>query len=880
MKKIYFLAIAAFLSIQLFAQFPGGAGGMKPGQAPPSIGHVYGKLVDSAGKPVSDASVVILQNKYDTATKKKKDVLLKAEITKGNGEFSLSELPMFGALKLKISAVGFKPVEKTVTFQMKMNTGASKPSNDPSAQMSAISTMANAFDKDLGNIELTVDPKVLQTVTVTTTSSALKLDIDKKVFNVEKNIVSAGGTAVDVMRNVPSVQVDIDGNVKLRNAAPQIYVDGRPTTLTLDQIPSDAIASVEVITNPSAKYDASGGNAGILNIVLKKNKQTGYNGNLMAGVDKRGGINAGGNFSVRQNKINLSAAVMMRQMRNNSTGTTNRLNFGDTQTHVFQNNVNKTNGAFVFGKLGLDYYVTNRATLSLSGIKVHGQFNPSETIDITNDSLFNAGLKRTMYSQRLTSGSRTFDANGLQFGYVYNFPKAGEQLTADGNYFSGKNSNNSLYTTNYYKTGSINGTQLQQILGEGTNDFFTIQTDYTNPISAITKLETGLRAQLRNVVSNNDNYMGSPAGGLVKIPAGTSNYNNNDNVYAAYVSVTSAIKDFGYQVGLRAESSSYKGELTNTGEKFSNKYPVSLFPSLFLSQKFAQKQELQFSYTRRINRPNFYQLIPFTDYTDSLNITKGNPNLVPEFTSSFEMSYSKTFKGNNNLLGSIYYKHSTDLITRYLNQDINPFTGKQDIINSFINANSSYSYGAEVTSVNYLTKWWDVTTNVNLYKSKINTDNITGTSQDAMLSWFGKFNSNFKLPKNFTIQLSADYQSKTNLPVNNSQGGFGGGGTFGQAQSSSQGYIRPFWGTDIAVRKSFLKNNAATVSVSFSDMFRTRKQDQHSESRYFTQDYYRLNNPQMVRINLSYRFGKMDISLFKRQNLKSTGTQDVMQMGQ
>jgi ferric enterobactin receptor len=418
------------------------------------------------------------------------------------------------------------------------------------------------------------------------------------------------------------------------------------------------------------------------------------------------------------------------------------------------------------------------------------------------------------------------------------------------------------------------------LLGEGTNEFLTVQTDYTNPLSSVTKLETGLRAQLRNTVSNNDNFRGVPDAALVKIPAGTSNYKNTDNVYAAYVSVKSAIKNFGYQVGLRAESSEYNGQLTNTGETFGNKYPISLFPSLFLSQKFENRQELQFSYTRRINRANFFQLIPFTDYTDSLNISRGNPNLVPEFTSSYEMSYSKTFKGNNNILGSLYYKHSTDLITRFLNKDINPFTGKQDIINTFINANSSYSYGAEVTSVNAVAKWWDVTSNLNLYKSKINTDNILGTSQDAMLSWFGKFNSTFKLPKTFSVQLSADYQSKTNLPVTSGQGGGFGGGGFGQAQSSSQGFIRPFWGMDLAVRKTFLKNNAATLSVSFSDMFRTRKQDQHSESIYFTQDYYRLNNPQMVRVNLSYRFGKMDMSLFKRQNLKSTGNQDAMQMGQ
>ena len=875
MKKLFLIAALFIYAYNASAQFPGGAPANGKGmQQPPSIGHVYGKLVDSAGKPIGEASIVILHNRFDSVAKKRKDILLKAVATQANGEFSFSELPVFGALKLKVTAIGYKPAEQTVTFEMKMPAGDPKPSNDPMSAMTA-------FDKDLGNIKLSTEAKVLQNVTVTTNASGLKLDIDKKVFNVEKNITSAGGTAVDVMRNVPSVQVDVEGNVKLRNAAPQLFVDGRPTTLTLDQIPADAIQSVEVITNPSAKFDASGGNAGILNIVLKKNKQSGYNGNIMAGVDSRGGINAGGSFNLRQNKFNFSASVMMNQRKNKTTGSTNRLNYGDTLTNVFQNNLNRTKGAFMFGKLGVDYYVTNRATISVGAIKVHGEFNPGETIDITTDSLFNAGLKRSMYSQRLSSGTRTFDANGLQLGYVYNFPKQGEQLTADANYFSGKNSNNSLYTTNYYSAGVINGSQLQRITGDGGNKFVTIQTDYINPITSVTKLEAGLRGQLRTTSNNNESYMGRSSNEMAKIAASTSNYKNNDNVYAAYVSVKSSIKNFGYQVGVRAESSEYQGELTNTGDKFSNKYPISLFPSLFLSQKLNNKQELQFSFTRRINRPNFFQLIPMIDYSDSLNITRGNPNLRPEFTSSFEMSYSKTFKGNNNILGSVYYKRSTDLITRFLTKDINPFTAKEDVINTYVNANSSYSYGAELTSVNYLTKIWDVTTNVNLYKSKINTDNITGTSQDAMLSWFGKINNNFKLPKNFAIQLSGEYQSKTNLPVNNNQGGFGGGGgPFGQAQSSAQGYIRPFWGMDIAVRKSFLKNNAATIGLTFSDMFRSRKQDQHSESIYFAQDYNRLNNPQMLRLNFTYRFGKMDMSLSKRQNTKSTTNQDAMQMGQ
>jgi len=855
MKKIILVALI-FVAAQSYAQYPKAMPlGMK------STGHLYGKITDADGKPVEGASVLLLHQQMDTATKKMKMLLVTGVMSKNNGDFDFTSVPVMGKLQLRISNSGYKTLQQDVSF--KPGTGFS-------------------FDKDLGNLKLETDAKVLTGVTIVGSAPALKMDIDKKVFNVEKNIVSAGGTAVDVMRNVPSVQVDIDGNVKLRNAAPQIYVDGRPTTLSLDQIPADAIQSVEVITNPSAKYDASGGNAGILNIVLKKNKASGYNGNISAGVDSRGGINAGANFNVRQNKFNFSAAGMLHQMKGNTTGTTDRTNLGDTLTKVSQTDISKMNGAFVFGKLGLDYYVTNRATISLGLIKVHGKFDPNETIQSTTDSLLDSGVKSTN-SVRYTSGTRTFDANGLQLDYVYNFPKEGEQLTANGNYFSGANTGNSLYTTNYLKDNIVGGTQLQQVSNDGKIKFLTLQTDYALPFGKQkqSKLEAGLRFQQHQIGQNNDNFTGTTSDNLIKIAAGTNDYKSTDNVFAGYVSVKSTIKNFGYEAGLRAESSNYNGELTNTGEEFSNKYPVSLFPSLFLSQKLKNNQELQFSATRRINRPNFFQLIPFTDYTDSLNITRGNPALVPEFTNSFEMSYSKTFKGGNNFLGSIYYKHSNNLITRYLSPGTNPFTGKSDIINTYINANSSYSYGAEVTSINKLTKWWDLTTNVNVYQSKINTSNIPGgTSQDALVSWFGKLNSNFKLPKSFSIQLSADYQSKTNLPINNNQGGPGGGGPFGQAQSSSQGYIKSFWGTDIAIKKSFLKNNAASVSVSMNDIFRTRLQDQYSESPYFVQNYSRLNNPQMVRVNFTYHFGKMDVNLFKRQNLKANGAQDMMQMAQ
>ncbi|MDQ2862647.1 MAG: outer membrane beta-barrel family protein, partial [Bacteroidota bacterium] len=323
--------------------------------------------------------------------------------------------------------------------------------------------------------------------------------------------------------------------------------------------------------------------------------------------------------------------------------------------------------------------------------------------------------------------------------------------------------------------------------------------------------------------------------------------------------------------------SKYNGDLTNTGQSFKNSYPVSLFPSIFLSQKLEHSQELQINYSRRINRPNFFQLIPYSDYSDSLNITKGNPNLVPEFTNSLEASYSKTFKNNNSLLFSVYYKHSNNLITRYL--DTERINNQNLLINTYINAESSYSYGAELTSINNIKKWWDVTTNINVYNSKINTSNIpNAVSQDAMVSWFGKLNNDFKLKNNFIIQLSGNYQSKTNLPVSQNQGMMGPPGM--QAQSSSQGYIKSSWSVDIALRKAFLKNQAASVSLSMSDIFRTRANEQISSSPgIFYQDYYRLNNPQLLRLTFAYRFGKMDMSLFKRKDTKSSGTQDAMQMG-
>lgn len=870
MKKCFITLSMIFLSVgSLLAQiptkrpagFPGGFPGKFQG-APPKIGHLFGKIIDSAdGKPTLGVSVILLQQKYDTATHKFKPELLQGQVTKENGEFDFEGLPIIGRLELRISYLGYNSIQIPISF-IDLKAMKQNPKQIPN------------FDKDLGKIIISPNSNMLKEVKVTANVPLMKLEADKKVFNVSKNIVSAGGTAVDVMKNVPSVLVDADGNVTIRNKTPQIYVEGRPTTLTLDEIPADAIQSIEVITNPSAKYDASGGGAGIINIVLKKDRKQGINGNILGGVDSRGGFNAGGGLNIRQGKVNVSANLMSFNRKSKTTGVTNRTNFFDNpETTILQNNNDINNGGFIFGRLGLDYFLNNKTTLSIGGLKAHGQFGPNENIFTETDSLFPGGTTSNQ-SFRNTTGKREFNFGGIQLDLVQLFKKDGEKLTADLSYNQGKTNNLTNYYTDYYlkDTHVIQGVDQEKLQGNGNISFFTFQTDYELPTKNSGKFETGIRASINNTLNNSNNSILDSTGNYAVIPLTVDDYKNTSSVYAAYLDYSGKIKkNFAYEAGLRAESSNYNGELTNKNETFANKYPISLFPSVFMTQSFKNNQQLQVSYTRRINRPNFFQLLPFTDYSDNLNITRGNPNLVPEFTNSFELNYSKTFKRGDNILISGYYKETNNLITRYLETGVDPLNGSTILINTFINANSSDDYGFEFTSQNFFTKWWDATLDLNVYNSEINISNIDTLSQNnSMVSWFGKLSNNFKVGHGFNIQLSGIYQSKTNLPVNN-QTGFGGGGPGMQAQSSSQGYIKGNYEVDLAIQKYLLKNNAASLTLSINDIFRSRRFDQYSFSTYFNQDYTQITNPQLVRLTFNFHFGKVDATLFKRKNMKAQG---------
>ena len=849
-------------------------------------GTIYGRVVDSAsGKGIDAATVKLFQTKVDSVTKAPSDVLVAGALAASNGDFRVTNIPAMGQYKLVISGLGHKEHTTHFSFIDRKAMGASKD----------MSAMLSALDKDLGNIKLATDIEVLSTVVVTGSKPAVQLGIDRKIYNVENNLTSAGGSATDVLKTVPSVNVDIDGNVSIRNSSPQIFVDGRPTTLTLDQIPADQIASVEVITNPSAKFDASGGTAGILNIVLKKTRTVGYNGSLRAGIDERGKYNFGGNINLRQGKFNVFANVGYNQRRSISDGTTDRTTFltNDTTVNLHQTDRALGNGRFLFARGGFDYFLDNRNTLTLSGMAVDGKFANSNNSQITVDTSLSTGSSLEALIRRNTDANFQFHMKGASLGYVHNFPQNGHQLTMDGQYNKSKNENVNLISNNNYREngGPLTGSSTQQQNGNGGNERMNVQADYTNPFSDKSKLEAGIRFNQTKTSSENIYNLVGAGNVLVPQPLLSSKFNYTNQISAAYATYSGKIGEkFGYQAGLRMESSNYKGtvhsstrrtngDIVDTVSNFSISYPASLFPSIFLSQELPNDQQLQLNYSRRINRPGFFQLFPFVDYSDSLNLSRGNHNLEPEFTNSLELSYSKNFDRTNNLILSVYYKNTKGLITRYQVEELNPVTGRPVWVNTYINANSSFVGGFEAVAKNSPTKWWDITSNLNIYTSKINIDDPTIQTADQIYSWFGKINNTFKLPANFTFQLTADYNSKTVLsPGGSGSGGGGGRGGFGgNVSGNAQGYSMPAYGVDLALKYEFLKNKTASVTLSGNDIFKTRVSEVYTSAGSFNQHQYRVRDQQFFSINFAYRFGKFDASLLKRKNLKAE--QENMQGG-
>ena len=798
-------------------------------------GRVYGKLIDSkTKKPIEYASVIVLWFN--------KDSLLGGTLTKKNGEFSIDNLPAMGGFRFKATLIGYKTYETKFYIQL-----------------------PNKIEQDLGDINFEIDEKLLNEVEVTVNKNNLVMSIDKRIYNVDNDISVKGGTAVDVMKNVPGVTVDADGNAQLRNQSPMIFIDGRPSNLTLQQIPADQIDRIEVITNPSVKFDASS-TGGILNIVMKKNLKPGYNGMLMGyagSSDRYGGML---NLNVKEGKWNLTSMYSYNQAINNTIGYTDRTQLDSIQKtlgYYRQDNVVRQLNAFNFGKIGLDYNINNRNTISINGMLMGGLYSTNDKQDY---NILDKNKAQLFYGKRANNQAAEFQNYNSQLYYKKIFPKVGQEFTGDFNYNHTNSKNNYLFNTESHIPPDtiIIGNTFQKNNGTTTANQFVLQLDYTNPINETKKFEAGIKSYFKNSVSINDTKNAKiTADNYIYDSVMSNHYIIDDMINAAYINYNSkTILGISYQAGLRFEQSYYKGTIKNKNQSFSYNYPSmaedllkSIFPGIYFSKKLVKNQEVQVNFSRKIQRPNFFQLMPFIMFADKQNYRIGNPQLKPEFKNIAEINYNNIFS-NGSYLGSCYFRYEEQPITDVAYPSLSDPTV---LVNTTVNGKNSIRYGLEHTFKYTLLKNLDATINLNAFYIYLN-GIVVPTEPEVTTKGYAyntKATLSYRFPKQLTLQVNGNYESPRILLL---------------------GFSLPIYSMDVSINK--MVGTKWVINATLIDAFNTRRMGTNFQTPYYIQELSRRRESRYVRLTLTYIFGKMDASIFKRaKQMKGSDSQQGSQDG-
>lgn len=798
------------------------------------------------GNPVAAATIMALTTVRREGADP--DTLVQSTMTEQDGRFHLS-VPRGIRTIVQITAVGFGQEEVPVNILNGLN------------------------DYDLGEIGLTNEASSLATVVVTAKKPLMSVGVDKRIFNADAAITSKGGNAVDLMKQIPAISVDVDGSVSLRNSTPQIFVNGRPTILTLEQIPSDDIDRVEVITNPSARYDASG-TGGIINIILKKNRKGGLNGVATLGGGTPSLLNAGLSLNYRKNKMNLFLSGNRNQSGGEAKGEAYRENKKNgLVTDYFNQESNRDRDRrFTSVRGGLDYDFNEFNSLSISQGFVKGEFDNDE---IQKQRYYYANGDAFQNGERFSTDGFWFTRANTAINYRRTYSKPEKEWTADINFNTGNNGGDGRITNLFYNNQGqlISDPNVVVNDSKGSGTQFTFQTDYVNPLTENSKLEFGARSHI-NMSKDRLDVFSVEGNDYTKLPL-SNNYRSKAMVNAIYGNYSNKAGKLRYQAGLRAEHSSFTGELLDSAKKFGYDYPSkgtslwkSVFPSVYLTYELSEGNDIQFNFSRRINRPGFREINPYVDISDPLNLRKGNPELEPEFTNSFEINYNKNYSSGNLLISS-YLRNNTEDITLFSdtltteeyeklnNAAIDP----NAILNTFINADRTNRMGVEVTWQQKIGKYFDLTPSLNTQYRDLKAEVRGVDMSNTGFNWSTKLMMNYKIVQpdaallnNLSFQLSGEYQSPR---------------VMAQGKTKEQYYM------DFAIRKDFLKNNAGTITFNVNDVFNSRRFGNITDTENFYQDSYRRWNVRSVRLTFSYRFGRADLDIFKRRGGDRNGGGDM-----
>lgn len=689
---------------------------------------------------------------------------------------------------------------------------------------------------DLGNIVLTETVQQLQEVVVQGQKQAYEYSLDRKIVNVDQLPIAQGGSAIDILQNVPSVTVDVDGTLSLRGSSNVIVlVDGKPSGLTgldrqaiLEQIPASNIERIEMITNPSSRFDADGA-AGIVNIILKKERGRGFNGNVQLNIGTRDKYNASINLNSRYKKLNLFSSYNFRADRRFQYRISERQNlFEDSTSFLAQRNDairRRVNNNLRFG---FDYSLSARDNITAT-IMYRPEYSRDTEVEVFNT----LDARRLSLGQTIRTTEETEPERGLDytFGYRRTFDKQGRELTFDAT----MSNNRSTEYQNFNNTTTLPENLLtpnfligQQRADNGRdNKVAVLQLDFVEPFKDKKKLEAGLKHTYRRLGSDYrfENLLN---GNWTINPTITNNFVYDERTSAAYANFGNEIRKFSYQVGLRTEYTAIETDQRTTNVKSQRDY-IYLFPSVFLNYNASESQKMQINYSRRINRPSTWSLNPFIDLSDPLNIRFGNPNLNPELINSFEISHLLYGK-NTTLTSSLFYRQTNNEITRYRTLRPDGITEQTSL-----NLNRSQNYGLELVLTQEIVRWWKVNGNFSFFQRNIQASaDIPGILTRTNRSWTARVTSNMNPKKGTDIQLALNYRSPFIV---------------------AQGTINGFFNVDLGVKQSVLKGRG-TVSLRISDIFNTLQFQNESFGPNFVSSSRNKRESRIGFIGFSYRLSK------------------------
>ncbi|MEJ7769430.1 MAG: TonB-dependent receptor, partial [Chitinophagaceae bacterium] len=582
---------------------------------------------------------------------------------------------------------------------------------------------------DLGTIKLVHSSDVLSEVVVQAEKSSMQLSLDKKIFNVGTDLANAGGSAIDILTNIPSVSVDPEGNIKLRGSDNvRILIDGKPSGLVsfkggsgLQQLQASMIERVEIITNPSARYEAEG-MAGILNIILKKDQKQGFNGSVELTTGNPANYGAAANFNYRHKKINffINYSIAYRKLPSRSS-LYQEVYHKDTLSILRQTNQGILRGFNNNIRGGLDYHFSEKTILTASYL-----FRRSDVRRIT-DIQYKDYLNTLLNQQSTITRQQVEDEiePNSEYSLIYkkSFVKKGHELIAEVKFLDNWESSTQLFTQKFFKPDGLqNSTRgiVQNSLNDEFEKQWLLQVDYVKPVGKEGKFETGLRSSFRDMVNDYVVNEKDVTGNYVPLPGLDNIFLYDENIHALYGILGNKTGKLSYQGGLRAEWTDVKTTLQETKEVNPRSY-VNLFPSAHLSVEIPGENAIQLSFSRRVRRPVYNDLSPFMTFSDSRNFFSGNPDLDPEFTNALEVGHIKSFN-KGSLSSALYYRDTKGKIDRIRQVDAqgNSITLPENLL-------SEKAFGAEFITTYSPFTWWKLDMNFNFFHADIDGSNILKT---------------------------------------------------------------------------------------------------------------------------------------------------------